>query len=123
MTERHMLGDLTLAVTMEPRGIVVEWLGKSTSVDPEALLSPYLGAAAVRAMSLRMLLIHDFTKLQFFNSSTLSTLIRHLRDLETREVQVHVRYARTQRWQRTFFDALGVSRQSSPRMRIEAVNA
>jgi len=123
MTERHQFGELTLAIMVEPRGVVVHWLGKSTASRPEMLLAPFLGAAIVRAMSLRVPLVHDFTELQFFNSSTITAFIRHLRDVEDHEVPVLVRYARAQRWQRAFFDALGVARESTPRMRIEAVTA
>lgn len=123
MAERHEIGELTLAVTVEPRGVVVEWLGKSASMNPDMLVGPYLNTVTVRAMSLRVPLVHDFTQLSFFNSSTISTILRHFRDVEARGVTVHVRYARDQRWQRTFFGALEVTRESATKIRVEAVES
>lgn len=123
MAERHEIGDLTLAMTVEPRGVVVEWLGKSAAANPETLIGPYLNTITMRAMSLRVPLVHDFTHLSFFNSSTISTILRHLRDVEARGVVVHVRYAKEQRWQRTFFGALDVTRESATKIRVEAVES
>ncbi len=123
MAERHELGELTLAMTVEPRGVVVEWLGKSASMNPESLIGPYLNGLTVRAMSLRVPLVHDFTRLTFFNSSTISTILRHLRDVEARGVPVHVRYAKDQRWQRTFFGALDVTRESATKIKVEAIES
>lgn len=123
MAERHEIGELTLAVTVEPRGVVVEWLGKSASMNPDTLVGPYLNTVTLRALSLRVPLVHDFTHLSFFNSSTISTILRHFRDVEGRGVTVHVRYARDQRWQRTFFGALEVTRESATKIRVEAVES
>jgi len=123
MAERHEIGDLTLAMTVEPRGVVVEWLGKSAAANPETLIGPYLNTITMRAMSLRVPLVHDFTHLAFFNSSTISTILRHFRDVESRGVVVHVRYAKEQRWQRTFFGALEVTRESATKIRVEAVES
>ncbi len=123
MAERHELGELTLAMTVEPRGVVVEWLGKSTAMTPETIIGPYLNTVTMRALSLRVPLVHDFTHLTFFNSSTITTILRHFRDVETRGVTVHVRYAKDQRWQRTFFGALDVTRESATKIRVEAVDS
>jgi hypothetical protein len=121
MAERHELGELTLAVSTEPAGVVVKWLGRSTAENPDAAVGPYLNTAMARAMSLRLALVHDFTQLAFFNSSTIASLLRHFRDVEARGVVVHVRYAASQRWQRTFFAALETARESATRIRVEAV--
>ncbi len=121
MADRYELGDLTLAVSTETTGVVILWLGKSNAQFPEPQLAPYLGSAILRAHSLRIPLVHDFTQLQFFNSNTISSILRHFRDVETRGVVLHVRYAQNQRWQRTFFAALDTVRDSSTRIRLEAV--
>ncbi len=121
MAERHELGDLTLAVSTEPAGVVVQWLGRSNAQNPEPVVAPYLNTAMARAMSLRLALVHDFTQLAFFNSSTISALLRHFREVEARGVVVHVRYAAHQRWQRTFFAALDTARESTTRIRVEPV--
>jgi len=121
MAERHELGDLTLAVSTETEGVVVQWLGRSNAQTPEPLIAPYLNTAMMRAKSLRLALVHDFTQLTFFNSSTISALLRHIRDVEARGVVVRVRYAVHQRWQRTFFEALDIARESSTRIRVEPV--
>jgi hypothetical protein len=122
MAERHELGDLTLAISTETAGVVVQWLGRSSAPSPEALVGPYLNNAAFRARSLRLPVVHDFTQLQFFNSSTIATLLRHFREVEGRGVLVHVRYAAHQRWQRTFFAALDTVRESATRIRVEPVH-
>jgi hypothetical protein len=122
MAERHELGDLTLAVSTEPAGVLVQWFGRSNAQTPETVVGPYLNTAMARAMSLRLPLVHDFTQLAFFNSSTISALLRHFREVEGRGVVVHVRYAMQQRWQRTFFAALETTRESTTRIRVEPVS-
>ena len=123
MSERHEIGELTLTMAVGPSGVVVEWLGKSGAMNPEPLICPHLNTFSVRAMSLRLPLVHDFTRLTFFNSSTITAILRHFRDLEARGLTVHVRYAKDQRWQRIFFGALDVTRESATKIRIEAIES
>lgn len=123
MSDRHQLGDLLLQVIVDPRGVVVQWHGKSVAMDPQSLLDPYLSEVIVRARMLRVGLMHDFTTLDFFNSSTISTLLRHFRDVERHEVPIHIRYSKAQRWQRTFFDAFGCAREGTARVRIEPIGS
>jgi hypothetical protein len=121
MADRYELGALTLAVSTETEGIVVQWLGRSDARNPDEIVSPYLNSAMIRALSLRVPLVHDFAQLQFFNSSTIATLLRHFREVGERRVTLHVRYAAAQRWQRAFFAGLETTRESLARIRVQSV--
>ncbi len=120
--EEHVLGDLILRTVSTPEAITVHWLGKSDSSTPEANIVPILLAAADAAQGSSLPLTFAFEKLDYFNSATITVLIRTIRSMRGRKVALTLRYDDLQRWQRTFFDAFtGVGLCESDDVRVEAV--
>jgi hypothetical protein len=62
-----------------------------------------------------------FETLEFFNSSTISTIIRYLRALPP-QLRVDVFYDPNHAWQKIFFDALWFVERSHKLFRIQACN-
>jgi hypothetical protein len=120
----HDLGDLKLRTTETAEAVVVTWLGRSNAATPGDLVSPPLLAAADRAAATNLPLVFAFEQLEFFNSATITVLLRTIRALRGRPVSLTLRYDEEKRWQRMFFDAFtGVGLGEGDNVRIEAVRA
>jgi hypothetical protein len=124
MAEERNLGELTLVTDDAETVVTVSWLGKSTASAPGELIGPVLLEAADRAQAGHKRLVFAFERLEFFNSATITVLLRTVRALRGRRVTLTIRYDDGKRWQRTFFDAFsGASLDESDDVRIEAVRA
>ncbi len=113
MIEDHQLGELQIIVTdedpAERGGIVVRWLGKSNSPSPDKELGPVLQMAADLAAAGKKKLIFSFQHLDFFNSATISVILRAVRSLRGRPIVLVMRYTEEKRWQKTFFVAFAAA--------------
>ena len=105
MAEEQNLGELTLVTDEGDDVITVAWLGRSTTSAPGDVLTPALLEAADRAARKKKRLIFAFEQLEFFNSATITVLLRTVRSLHGRHVSLTLRYDDAKRWQSTFFDA------------------
>jgi hypothetical protein len=113
-------GELRLDVREEPRGVIrVEWRGKSNMPNPESVLTPFLENVTSRATQSSSALELHFEELEFFNSSTISTIIRYLKKLP-HELRVDVFYDPKHAWQKIFFDALWFVERAHKQFRIQA---
>jgi hypothetical protein len=106
-------GDLHIDVDVPVAGggggtIVCRWTGKSNDRSPQQALAPWfealLGDAGARAAKVEM----HFEKLEHFNSSTITALIRFIQTARTRGVKLAFVYDPNLKWQRLSFDALRV---------------
>ncbi len=114
-------GDLRLEVREEPRGVIrIDWRGKSNLANPESVLTPFLEDVTLRASKASAALEMHFEELEFFNSSTISTIIRHLKKLPP-QLKVDVFYKSTHAWQKIFFDALWFFEKSNKLFKIQAL--
>jgi hypothetical protein len=122
MANEHHLGDLTLRIETGNGAVVVHWLGRSTAASPGDVLVPVLLAAADEARALQANLVFAFEALEFFNSATITVLLRTIRALRGKAVTLTLRYDDGKRWQRTFFDAFAaVGLAEADDVRLEAV--
>jgi hypothetical protein len=100
-------GDLSIAVEEGPT-LLLNWLGKSNDRQPNKVLEPFfdkvLDAAATKKLAVEM----HFEKLEYFNSSTISSLIQMIQKARTKAVRLVIQYNATIRWQKLSFDALRV---------------
>ncbi|HET9625657.1 MAG TPA: hypothetical protein VFP84_30035 [Kofleriaceae bacterium] len=84
------------------------WKGKSNSRHPLEMLTPYfrdvLAAAAARGLPLEL----HFEKLEHFNSSTITSIIKLIQDARLRAVKLVLVYDSALKWQKLSFDALRV---------------
>ncbi len=102
------MGELEVDVQVASEAVVALWRGKCQAMDPSAL-APIFTDVIARAVDGGVPVIHDFCGLEFFNSATVSAIIRHLKALAERQIHTTVRYDCSLRWQRTFFDALAIT--------------
>lgn len=122
MTNEQNLGELTLRTDKADGAVVVHWIGRSTSATPGDAIVPLLLAAADDAAVARARLVFAFEALEFFNSATITVLLRTIRSLRGKPVTLTLRYDDSKRWQRTFFDAFaGVGLAEGDDVLIEAI--
>ncbi len=99
--------DLLIEVDeREPGLLVLNWLGRSASRSPGAVLHPWFeqlfGLARDRGTVVEM----RFERLEHFNSSTIAVLIQLINSAQDRRIKMTVRYDANLRWQTLSFDAL-----------------
>lgn len=124
MAKEQHLGDLTLRTEAVGGAVIVHWLGRSTASAPGDAVVPVLLAAADEALAGHANLVFAFEALEFFNSATITVLLRTIRALRGKGVALTLRYDDGKRWQRTFFDAFaGVGLTEGDDVRIEALRA
>jgi hypothetical protein len=105
-----IVGDLRIEAMED--GVVpalqLLWKGKSNSRQPSELLGPYfrdvLSTASARGLQLEL----HFEKLEHFNSSTITSIIKLIQDARARTVKLVLVYDPALKWQKLSFDALRV---------------
>jgi len=107
--ENLQFGDLTIEVAEAPNGVFLcTWKGKSNERNPPEFLKPWfeklLAAVAEKQGSIEM----HFEKIEHFNSSTITALIRLIQSCRKTNLKLAMIYDQTLKWQRLSFDALRV---------------
>lgn len=102
-------GDLTIEVMVSADGVYsCVWRGKSNERNPPEILKPWferlLASVAERKGSIEM----HFEKIDHFNSSTITALIKLIQVCRKSTVKLVMVYDQTLKWQRLSFDALRV---------------
>jgi len=120
-TETFTSHALTLLVSEEASGITITWRGRSTARDPAEFLIPILTRALDRATELKRPLTLDFRALEYFNSSTITPVVRLLEETKRRGGSIVVNYDKKLRWQELSFSALQVFHTGDQRIRISGV--
>ena len=107
------MAELSVVVTVDSAvdggAVVARWQGKGQAMDPASALAPIFADIVARASDRALPVIHDFCALEYFNSATVSAIVRHLKALAERQLRATVRFDASLRWQRTFFDALAIT--------------
>jgi hypothetical protein len=120
-TETFTSNALTLTVIEEPTAISVIWKGRSTARDPAEFLIPILTKALERAAAQHSTLDLDFRGIQYFNSSTITPVVRLIEEAKRRGANLIIRYDKSLRWQELSFSALQVFHTGDQRIRILGV--
>jgi hypothetical protein len=102
-------GDLTIEVTETPdHAFHCVWKGKSNERNPPEILKPWfeqlLAAVLAKQGSIEM----HFEKIEHFNSSTITALIKLIQTCRKSSVKLVMVYDQSLKWQRLSFDALRV---------------
>ena len=101
-------GDLRIDVAEGAGALVCTWTGKSNDRSPQQTLGPWfetlLAAAGSKSAKVEM----HFEKLDHFNSSTITALIRLIQTARGKGVKLAFVYDPNLKWQRLSFDALRV---------------
>jgi hypothetical protein len=120
MNETIRLAELEIQISgARPTRVVFK--GKSNHRDPEAVLRPLFANIAKQLNEPEALLELHFEHLEFFNSSTITAVIQFVKDLRRSRVTTRVTYNASHKWQKIFFDALGILEKSDDRLQITAV--
>ena len=112
---------LTLTVSEEPTTVLVAWTGRSTAREPAEFLIPILTKALDRATELRQPLTLDFRKIEYFNSSTITPVVRMLEEAKRRGASLTIHYDKKLRWQELSFSALQVFHTGDQRIKVLGV--
>jgi hypothetical protein len=105
-------------VNEEPTGVSVLWKGRSTARDPAEFIVPILTKALDRATALRCPLNLDFRAIEYFNSSTITPVVRLIEEAKRRGAALVIHYDKKLRWQELSFSALQVFHTGDSRIRI-----
>ena len=105
--DRFSDGDLRIERVVAGDTVRLVWSGKSNARDPGAALQPYFesiaqGAQGHAAVELAL------GALEYFNSSTLTAIIRGIRHFRLQNLRVIVSYRQSSGWQRRSCEALRI---------------
>ncbi|HUJ24547.1 MAG TPA: hypothetical protein VLW85_00900 [Myxococcales bacterium] len=112
---------LTLVVSEQPATVLVTWQGRSTAREPAEFLIPILTKALDRASELKQPLTLDFRQIEYFNSSTITPVVRMLEEAKRRGASLVIQYDKKLRWQELSFSALQVFHTGDQRIKVMGV--
>jgi len=114
-------GDLRVDVIEADGALRLDWRGKSNARQPEVHLNPFLTGIAAQALEKKTPVAMHFEDLEFFNSSTITVIIQHVKEARAKGIKLELWYDKTQKWQKIFFDALSMFEKSDGLLKIHAV--
>lgn len=120
VNETMRQGELAVQIA-GTKPVRVVFQGKSNHRDPEAFLRPLFANIIKRVSEPDAVLEVHFEELEFFNSSTITAVIQFIKELRSRRVATRVSYDASHKWQKVFFDALGMLEKSDGLLQITAV--
>jgi hypothetical protein len=102
-------GNLAIEVSKpQPAVLRLDWRGKSNDRQPGKLLSPFFATAAAEALAAQAAVEMHFEKLEYFNSSTITSIIQLIQNLRQQKVPLTIVFAGNVKWQKLGFDALRI---------------
>jgi hypothetical protein len=99
-------GDLGIAVVEDVGLVRCDWRGRSVEREADLTLKPFFDRLLERAQEIGALLEMHFEELDYFNSSTIGTLITFIQKARRQKVHLRLVYAGNIKWQSLSFDAL-----------------
>lgn len=106
VVRRYSEGELTLEIE-EPRGeLRVVWRGKSADREPGRFLVPVFGELLDEARTTGAVLVHDFSALEYVNSSTFTPVVKMIDEARKKGVAIRLEYSLARKWQALSFSAL-----------------
>ena len=106
IVNRYVEGDLALEVSERPGEVRVVWRGKSADREPGRFLVPVLAEVLERARTANAKLVHDFSPLEYMNSSTFTPVVKAVDEARRVGVQLVLEYSLARKWQALSFSAL-----------------
>ena len=106
VVEDLVAGDLKIDV-IEDKGLLrCDWHGRSVEREADLTLRPFFDTLLARALAVGATLEMHFEELEYFNSSTIGSLISFIQKARRQKVHLRMVYAGTIKWQTLSFDAL-----------------
>jgi hypothetical protein len=84
--------------------------GRSALRLPDEVLVPLFDELTARALKTGFPVHLHFEELEFFNSTTISSIIQCILAMRDKGVRTMIRYDGRQKWQKLFFEPLGMVR-------------
>lgn len=104
--EHLVAGDLRIDV-LEQKGLLrCDWHGRSVEREADLTLRPFFDGLLARALEIGATLEMHFEELDYFNSSTIGSLITFIQKARRQKVHLRMVYAGSIKWQALSFDAL-----------------
>jgi hypothetical protein len=94
------------------------WSGTARELKPAEALDGYFAPFIERARAGGLTLEHHFEKLEYFNSSFIAWVVRHLRRTFDVEVKTVVYFEPTSHMHRSSFDALKFLQRDNPWLQV-----
>lgn len=106
--ENFSAGTLKMEVkeSAPPSPIQLLWSGRSTDRDPVKLFGPYLHEVIALAEARHVAVEMHFEKLEYFNSSTISCLLKTLHEAKHRNVKLILAFDAAIKWQAVNFASM-----------------
>ena len=104
--EHLVAGDLRIDVAEAGGVLRCDWRGRSVEREADLTLRPFFDRLLARAQELAATVEMHFEELDYFNSSTIGTLITFIQKARRTKVHLRMVYAGHIKWQTLSFDAL-----------------
>ena len=105
--ENFSAGTLKLEVRESAPGpIQLLWSGRSTDRDPVKLFGAYLSEVVALAESRKVAVELHFERLEYFNSSTITAILKTLHEAKQRHVKLVLVFDAAVKWQAVNFASM-----------------
>jgi hypothetical protein len=105
------------------RVLLQRWTGRAHELRPAAALDAYFAPVIERARAGGLTIEHHFEKLEYFNSSFISWVIRHLRRTLEVKVKTIIYFEPKSHMQNSSFDALRLLQRENPWLEVLEVSS
>ena len=113
-------GDLTIESTDTDGVIRCVWKGKSNERNPPEILRPWFDKLLVEAADKKIGIEMHFERIEHFNSSTITALIKLIQVCRKTSIKLVMVYDQSLKWQRLSFDALRVFEKNDDLFRLRS---
>jgi len=114
-------GDLVITAHESGGVIRVDWNGKSNDRQPGKVLDPWFGRAVSRALDSHASIEMHFEGLEFFNSSTITSIIQLIQDVREKGIKLVIVFNAQLKWQKLSFDALRIFEKADGLLQLRSV--
>ncbi|MCC7381117.1 MAG: hypothetical protein IT384_04770 [Deltaproteobacteria bacterium] len=101
--------DLTIELDRSTEGVIrLDWIGKSNARQPSQILGPFFDSVADQAAQSQSMIEMHFERMEHFNSSTITAVIRFIQHLRAQGVRLKIVFDGALKWQKLSFEALRI---------------
>ena len=122
MLNGTVIGDLTIDVEEpSPDRVVLRWKGASNTRDPGGTLKVFFDVIFAEASGRKAVIEQHFEALTFFNSATVSALLRLVAEAGRLSMPMVLHYDGSLRWQSHNFEGIAALTGSLPFLKVQSV--
>lgn len=114
--------ELNIKVSGPENGVVrLDWFGKSNDRQPRTVLDPFFQEVTGFAQQNSAKVEMHFEQLEYFNSSTITTIIQVIQDFRAKNIGLVILYNGALKWQKLSFEALRIFEKSDKLLEIKTL--